>query len=71
MSICGKCGEAINDGECWCPPDHLMAAIDREIERGGGWAAIKNLPGGSHVIWDLIERGFLEEDGEYVRRTIT
>ncbi|MCG8433516.1 MAG: hypothetical protein MJA83_05750 [Gammaproteobacteria bacterium] len=48
-----------------------MAAIDREIERGGGWAAIKNLPGGSHVIWDLIERGFLEEDGEYVRRTIT
>lgn len=48
--------------------DALMPGIDREIDRGGGWAQIKNLPGGRDAIYELVRRGVLEEDGDFVRR---
>lgn len=47
----------------------LLPQIDKLIDEGGGWAAIKTLPGGKDYVWDLIDRGVLEEDGGYVRRT--
>lgn len=46
----------------------LLPQIDKKIYEGGGWARIKDLPGGKDYIWDLIDRGVLEEDGEFVRR---
>jgi hypothetical protein len=46
----------------------LLAQIDNKIDEGGGWAAIKDCPGGSHYIWSLIEQGLFEEDGGYIRR---
>lgn len=46
----------------------LLPQIDKKIEEGGGWARIRDLPGGKEYIWDLIERGVLEEDSEFVRR---
>jgi hypothetical protein len=66
--MCCTCQEAIVEGACACPPDYLLYAIDHLISEGGGWAAIKDCPGGYEFIWDLVERGFLEEDGEYIRR---
>lgn len=46
----------------------LLPQIDKKIDEGGGWAQIKNLPGGTEYIWDLIDRGILEEDQGFVRR---
>jgi hypothetical protein len=46
----------------------LLPQIDAQIAEGGGWAKISRLPGGENYIWGLIERGILEEEGEFVRR---
>lgn len=49
-------------------PEVLLPQIDKQIEEGGGWANMKRLPGGADAIWELIDRGILEEDGGFVRR---
>jgi len=46
----------------------LLPQIDKAIEEGGGWANMKRLPGGEAAIWDMIDRGILEEEGGFVRR---
>lgn len=48
----------------------LLAQIDAKIAEGGGWARIRDLPGGSEYVWDLVARGVLEESGEFVRRAV-
>ncbi|MDP2607261.1 MAG: PcfJ domain-containing protein [Deltaproteobacteria bacterium] len=48
--------------------DVILKQIDRKIDEGGGWAAIKGLPGGKDFVWDLIDQGILEEEGGYIRR---
>lgn len=49
-------------------PEVLLPQIDKQIEEGGGWANMTRLPGGADAIWELIDRGILEEDGGFVRR---
>lgn len=49
-------------------PEILLPQIDKQIEEGGGWANMSRLPGGDDAIWELINRGVLEEDGGFVRR---
>lgn len=46
----------------------LLAQTDKLIEQGGGWAQMKNLPGGSDWVWSMINLNILEEDGGFVRR---
>lgn len=67
---CQICGGKVPEdwGEEPFDLEVLLPAIDKQIEEGGGWANMKHLPGGQDVIWTLIDRGILEEDGGYVRR---
>ena len=47
-----------------------LAAIDKAIKEGGGWARINATPhaGGEHNIWRFVELGILEEEDGFVRR---
>lgn len=47
------------------------ARTDRDLATGGrGWVQIKDLPGGSEFVWDLIHAGVLEEEDGFVRRAV-
>lgn len=46
----------------------ILAAVDKAIDEGGGWANMKRLPGGRDTIYRFIDQDILEESGGFVRR---
>jgi hypothetical protein len=50
---------------------HLLRSINALAYERGGWAPIRNSPGGRDVIWEMQQSGYLEEDQDYVRLTDT
>ena len=47
----------------------LLQQIAKQEYEGGGWANVNRLPGGSDFMWRMIEEGYLEESGGFVRLT--